>query len=91
MGDNDNKQCSSGHHHMGLMLVGCIIMMGALWFFVGRGSTGNFSYWPLLLICPLIHVLMMFGLFKGFNNQDEEKEPEDKNYIDEKSYNENSL
>ena len=83
MGDKNEKQCSSGHN-MGLMIVGCIIMMGVFWFIAGRGGTGTGLYWPLLLICPLIHILMMFGLFKNSSKEDENKGKEE-------NYNESSL
>lgn len=76
---NENKEKKHAHagHHMGLMMVGCIIMMAVLWFVVGRGGTG--AYWPLILICPLMHLVMMAGMSK---NQDEQQSPEEQDLIE---------
>ncbi len=70
MRDKKEEHSHEGHH-MGLMIVGCLIMMGVLWFAVGTGSGGGW-FWPLILLCPLMHIIMMYNGNK--DNSDHEKE-----------------
>ena len=72
MKDKKDKN-SHGGHHMGLMMVGCLIMMGVLWFVVGTGAGGSLL-WPLILLCPLMHILMMFSGSKKNSDHDSEND-----------------
>ncbi len=73
MKDNREKH-TNGFSHMGLMMVGCLIMMAVLWLGVGSGVEGS-SFWPIILLCPLMHVFMMFK--SGKNNGEEKNENKD--------------
>lgn len=45
-----------------LMLLTCVAMVGAFFFFVGR-SAGSLNplAWLIVLICPLVHLFMHRG------------------------------
>lgn len=54
------SKLGKGH---GLMLIGCVAMMGALFFLPFNGlNIGSAGYILLILLCPLMHVLMMMGM-----------------------------
>jgi len=72
----NNNPKHSGHNH-GLMMILCFIPIIIIMLLSMSGKIDNLSK-PLLfliiLLCPLSHVLMMFGMKKNHhqNNQDKE-------------------
>ena len=69
-----NKKSHGGHGLM--MLLCCVAMFGAFWFFGSfQGSEGGSWNWLFLLLCPLMHVFMMKG-HHGHKHDDEKENNE---------------
>lgn len=70
----EDKHDHPKHHHGIVMLLLCLIPMGLIFMWLLLDKTGRSSVSPLtyvvFLLCPLMHVLMMFGLFKSHKNKD---------------------
>lgn len=79
--DKRNKSAHGGH--MWLMILCCLVMLGGVMFLASSGTASGSWTWIIFLLCPLMHVFMMFGM-RGHDqkqcNSDEEDEvqiPED--------------
>jgi uncharacterized membrane protein len=61
-----HKECDRGHSgfkHLGMMLICCLLPLGTAFVLKQLGYTGIVSY-LVLLLCPLMHLFMMKGMFK---------------------------
>lgn len=80
----DNKNHSHGKHML-LMLLGClvpILVIGGMKFF-NIGGYGIAKYSSLLfLLCPLMHILMIVGIF-NFGNKSCHEEKVNGKHINE--------
>ncbi len=73
--NHDNKK---GHGH-GLMMLLCLIPMAGILLLLPRlglefGSFGRLTPYAFLLICPLMHIGMMF-MMRGHGKKEPEQQP----------------
>lgn len=69
-----SHQHHNGKKHMLLMLLGCLIPLLAIVFLprlgVELGPIGRLAPYAIFLLCPLMHIGMMFFMFKGDKKED---------------------
>jgi hypothetical protein len=66
----DKKKFHGGHGLM--MLLCCLVMVGAFWFVGGSaGGEGSTWTWLLFLLCPLMHIFMMKGHMGHKHDEDD--------------------
>jgi len=61
------------HNHGLMMLICCgvplLLLVGAVYFF---GLSSKYSYWFILLLCPIMHFWMMRDMHKKQSNEKEQ-------------------
>lgn len=60
------KECGNGHSglkHLGMMFICCLVPLAAAFILKQLGYSGIASY-LILLLCPIMHLFMMKGMFK---------------------------
>ncbi|WP_425058172.1 hypothetical protein SCACP_28180 [Sporomusa carbonis] len=63
---SSHRDCSkehSGLKHLGMMFICCLVPLAAAFILKQLGYTGIASY-LVLLLCPIMHLFMMKGMFK---------------------------
>lgn len=72
--ENEKKVNHKGHNHGLLMIVLCLIPMGIVLIVPLLSNTINTQSNPLIylfvLLCPLMHILMMFSMRKNHDNKE---------------------
>ncbi len=60
--EDRSEKTSSHGSHLGIMLIGCLVMVLGLRY-LGSGNAGSSSLgWIMVAACPLMHVYMMLSM-----------------------------